>query len=39
MDNVIPSLADALSEYLGMVVLVTVVGPCSEEGGDVTVRR
>jgi hypothetical protein len=39
MDNVLPSLADALSEYLGMVVLVTVVGPCSQEDGDVVVRR
>jgi hypothetical protein len=38
-DGVLPSFADAVSKYMGMVAIVTLVGPVGKLGGEITVTR
>jgi hypothetical protein len=39
LEAVLPPMADSISKYTGMVAIVTLVGPCGQEGGNVIVQR
>lgn len=39
LEAVLPPMADSISKYTGMVAIITLVGPCGQEGGDVIVQR
>jgi hypothetical protein len=39
LDAILPPMADSILKYTGMVVIVTLVGPCGQEGGNVIVQR
>jgi hypothetical protein len=39
LDNVLPSLVDAVAKHTGMVAMINLVGLCGEEGGNITVQR
>lgn len=38
-DGILPAFVDAVSKYMGMVAIVTLVGPVGKLDGEITVTR